>query len=66
MKHEYDKRAKFTDATGVTLDGEPAKISGRYNDQATVWKLANPNFMVNFSWPTVERIFETKNKQFKS
>lgn len=55
VKHSFDARRELVSAV-VTLNGRPAKISGIYNDAATVWPLDNPAAGVAFAWATVERI----------
>lgn len=46
----------------VTLDGYPAKISGRYNPYASVWMLHDPETSVDFSWDTVAAIVANGGK----
>lgn len=46
----------------VTLDGYPAKISGRYNPFASVWMLHTPDVSVDFSWDTVAAIVANGGK----
>ena len=50
-----DERRKLIVAT-VTLNGKPAKISGVYNDVATVWLIESPAVSADFGWSTVGRI----------
>ncbi len=45
----------------ITLDGKPAKITGRLNDFATVSELNGP-VRVEFAWPTVRRIVARDGK----
>lgn len=51
----YSARRELVEAEGVTLDGRPAKVSGVYNDSATVWSL-DGTVSVPFSWDAVKRI----------
>lgn len=40
----------------VSLNGCNAKISGAYNQTATVWMIDQPQISIEFSWEVVERI----------
>lgn len=60
---EYAKRMGLTEAK-VTLNGEPAKVSGVYNRFATVTQLKT-RLSAEWSWEAVERVV-AKGGDFKS
>lgn len=49
----------------VTLNGEPAKVSGYKNDFATITQIKS-GLSAEWSWQTVEHIIKNKGGQFKS
>ena len=49
------ERRRELAAAEVTLNGEPATISGVLNDFATVWQIPN-GMKAEFAWQTVEHI----------
>lgn len=60
-----ERRIALTEATGVTLDGAPARISGYNNQFATVREVATGKG-VEFSWATVSVTVDHRNGEFHS
>lgn len=58
-------RDSFIADRGVTLNGKPACISGRFNAFATVMQFGSA-LAVQFSWPAVFRVMRDGGKAFKA
>ena len=58
-----EERIALTDATGITLDGAPARISGYNNSFATVRSADNA---ATFAWLTAANIVADRDGKFRS
>lgn len=56
-----DRRRELCQAQGITLDGEPARISGALHQFALVRRLDN-GLGCEWAWETVDRIAATTGR----
>lgn len=59
-----NERTKYIEMTNATLNGKPARITGRLLDYAVIGQIDNPDIKVEFSWDAVRRIME-RDGRFK-
>lgn len=57
-----ENRYAMADAKNITLNGQPAKISGIYNQFATVWQIGTPWMAAEFGWEIAEGIWQDGGK----
>ena len=62
MNIGIEERRRLVQAT-VTLDGNPASIMGTQNDSAIVMSRYGS---FEWAWPTVKRIVDERNGEFRS
>jgi hypothetical protein len=59
-------RDELVSLRGITLDGEPAAISGRLCDFPRIIVLDKPHIQVEFSWLAVYRTVTQRDGKFKT
>lgn len=66
LQRLYSEMAERWAGAACTLNGRPAKVTGRLNRFATVAYMNGDMASVEFSWPAVETVMLANGGRFRS